>query len=91
MLVIVCYDIFDDRRRYRVMHAVEGYGYRVQGSVYECHLDKRRLVQLKAAVALCIDHETDRVRYYTLCGRDRSDIVCFGKGKLPEDWDAIVL
>ena len=65
MLVIICYDIFDDRRRLRVMNAIEGYGYRVQGSVYECHLDKRRLNELKQTVSRFINQETDRVRYYT--------------------------
>lgn len=91
MLVIICYDIFDDRRRLRVMNAIEGYGYRVQGSVYECHLDKRRLNELKQTVSRFINQETDRVRYYTLCGRDKSAIVCYGKGMPPEDSGLIVL
>jgi CRISPR-associated protein Cas2 len=91
MLVIICYDIFEDRRRLHVMNAIEGYGYRVQGSVYECHLDKRRLTELKHAVSRFIHPETDRVRYYILCGRDKSDIVCYGKGMLPEDSGVIVL
>ncbi|MBU6995013.1 CRISPR-associated endonuclease Cas2 [Ferrovum myxofaciens] len=91
MLVVICYDIFDDHRRLRVMHAIEGYGFRVQGSVYECYVDHRRFGILKTQVAKLIDHEVDRVRYYTLCGRDYDDIVIHGKGLPPEDPATIIL
>lgn len=85
MLVVVCYDIFDDSRRLHVMMKMEGYGIRVQGSVFECHLDAHRLTRLKEEIAKLINVKHDRVRYYMLCGKDRNDVRITGKGKLPMD------
>jgi CRISPR-associated protein Cas2 len=42
MRVVVSYDISDDKRRRKVAQIMEGYGYRVQYSVFECDLDKKR-------------------------------------------------
>jgi len=39
MLWVVCYDVVDDRRRYRIMKTMTGYGDRVQYSVFECELN----------------------------------------------------
>ena len=39
MRIVVSYDVSDDRRRRKVAKIMEGYGYRVQYSVFECDLD----------------------------------------------------
>lgn len=91
MLIVVCYDIFDDKRRLRVMNKMEGYGLRVQGSVFECHLDRTRLAKLKLEIGKLIDVKRDRVRYYTLCGKDKNDVRVDGKGKISVDQPCIVL
>ena len=36
MFVLVCFDIVDDRVRYRVVKTLKGYGIRGQKSVFEC-------------------------------------------------------
>ena len=91
MLVVVCYDIFSDKRRLRVMKKMEGYGKRVQGSVFECHLDTSRLTRLKEEIVKLIDEKHDRVRYYILCGKDNNDARVEGKGQLTVDQPCIVL
>ena len=38
MLVLISYDIEDDRLRVKLAKLLEGHGQRVQYSVFECHL-----------------------------------------------------
>jgi CRISPR-associated protein Cas2 len=38
MLVLVVYDIADDRRRLKLANFLEGHGRRVQESVFECFI-----------------------------------------------------
>lgn len=45
MFVVVSYDIKNDKRRRKVMKLMEGYGERVQYSVFECHLQPRNIVK----------------------------------------------
>ncbi len=67
MFVVVAYDIADKRRLRRVMKVMENYGTRRQKSVFECELNDRRFVDLRAKISEEIDPEADRVCYYTLC------------------------
>ncbi len=84
-MLVICYDIADDRRRNRVARLLEGHGERVQESVFECHLDAARVRQLKAAVDAAIDPHADRVRYYSLCRKDVALVICHGTGGAPAD------
>lgn len=45
-LYIASYDLEDDRERSRVAKVLEGFGVRVQKSVFECRLTKTALRQL---------------------------------------------
>lgn len=67
MLLVVAYDIADDRRRVRLHTLLLGYGVPVQESVFECDVSERRHVALQRRVARIIRHEVDSVRYYALC------------------------
>jgi len=91
MLVVICYDIADDRRRNRVAKALEGYGARVQESVFECHLDPGRLRQLQARLESGIDPREDRLRFYSLCSKDRLLVISHGTGGPPQDETDIVI
>lgn len=44
---IAAYDISDDQERTRVSKVLEGYGFRVQKSLFECRLTKTNRSQLK--------------------------------------------
>ncbi|MCX6022199.1 MAG: CRISPR-associated endonuclease Cas2 [Chloroflexi bacterium] len=67
MLVTVCYDIPDDRRRLRVSRTLEGYGARVQRSVFECDVTEQQFAALQKRLRKVLHPQDDRVRYYKLC------------------------
>lgn len=81
---LVCYDIADRRRLARVARLMEGYGERVQESVFECLLDEGRFRALIREVERELDIEHDHVRYYTLCAKDRADIQVDGIGPVAD-------
>ena len=63
---LVSYDICDPRRLRRVAKVMEGFGSRLQYSVFECPLDNMRLEQCKAALAVEINAEYDQVLFVSL-------------------------
>lgn len=75
MLVLICYDIADDRRRAKAAQVVEGFGDRVQASVYECRLDQARLTALRASLTQLVDARSDCAHIYVLCERDAADVL----------------
>lgn len=67
MRVVVSYDISDDKRRRKVAEIMEGYGYRVQYSVFECDLSKKQMAEMKQALRPYVkSREMDSVRFYPL-------------------------
>ncbi len=64
---VVVYDIPDDRRRNQVARTLEGYGERVQYSVFECLLTARQFENLWQALGKRIQAEEDSIRAYVLC------------------------
>jgi CRISPR-associated protein Cas2 len=63
MLVVVVYDIADDRRRQKLATFLEGYGRRVQESVFECFLNLDEMKRLHEKVRKRVKVE-DNVRFY---------------------------
>ncbi|MCA9941929.1 MAG: CRISPR-associated endonuclease Cas2 [Ardenticatenaceae bacterium] len=67
MRVVVSYDISDDKRRRKVAEIMEGYGYRVQYSVFECNLNKKQMAEMKRALRpLVKGPKMDSIRFYPL-------------------------
>jgi CRISPR-associated protein Cas2 len=64
MLVLITYDIPDNKRRLKLSKLLEGYGRRVQFSVFECFLtlDEMRLLHQK--VQKRVKAAEDDVRFY---------------------------
>ncbi len=58
---LISYDISDPKRLRQVARIMEGYGYRVQLSVFQCLLDDLRLEQFKAEIVPVINSEEDQV------------------------------
>lgn len=84
MFYLVCFDIVDDRKRYRVVKALKGYGVRVQKSVFECpDLNEEKLLRLIHTIEDIIDQTEDSVRFYPLCRRCYSGIEFTGIGEAP--------
>ncbi len=91
MLIVVSYDVVNDRRRTRLAHALKDFGHRVQYSVFECLLDAEALENLRKRVEKLIDPQEDSVRLYRLCRECQSQLVIVGIGKPPGDPDVYVL
>ena len=63
-MVIVVYDIPDNKRRTKLAHFLEGYGNRVQFSVFECFITVEQMRQLHANVKKKVKSSEDNVRFY---------------------------
>ncbi len=71
MEILVAYDVSTEssagRARLRkVAKICEGYGQRVQKSVFECVLSELQLVQLEHRLRVAIDKDVDSLRIYRL-------------------------
>jgi len=64
---VVCYDVPDDKRRTRLAKCLDGYGDRVQYSVFEAVLDGLLFDNLLKDVNSLIDPAEDTVFIYPLC------------------------
>jgi CRISPR-associated protein Cas2 len=67
VLILVSYDIPNDRRRTQLAHTLKDFGERVQYSVFECRLDDDQLDHLRSRIAKLVEPEEDSVRLYRLC------------------------
>ncbi|WP_013334534.1 CRISPR-associated endonuclease Cas2 [Gloeothece verrucosa] len=61
---VITYDIPCDRRRKKVSDLLEGYGERVQYSVFECVLNKAKYEKLRQRLRKRIKEDEDKVRFY---------------------------
>jgi CRISPR-associated protein Cas2 len=64
MLVLVVYDIPDNKRRLRLSNFLEGHGRRVQKSVFECFISLAEMKKLHDNVRRRVKPEEDNVRFY---------------------------
>jgi CRISPR-associated protein Cas2 len=64
MLVLVVYDIADDKRRLKLSNFLEGYGRRVQESVFECFMTLDEMRKLHGRVLKKVEPSLDNVRFY---------------------------
>ena len=84
MFMVICFDISDDRIRYRVVKALKGVGCRVQKSVFECPaVTEKQFLKLQERFEALIDHEQDSVRYYVLCKKCIREVEWTGPGEKP--------
>ncbi len=67
MRVVISYDISDDKCRRTIATKLEGYGYRVQYSVFECDLTAKQLHKLAHELQLSVQIKMgDSIRFYPL-------------------------
>lgn len=65
---LVCYDVREEKRLRRVAKHLEGYGSRVQYSVFRCYLSDQQLQQLRWELTRKSAKEDD-VLFIPLCAR----------------------
>lgn len=73
-MYVVSYDITSDRRRNKIAKTLEGYGTRIQYSVFECRLTEKKYKEMyRKLMQLMTDEEDGSIRIYSICGN------CVGK------------
>ncbi|MCH7667127.1 MAG: CRISPR-associated endonuclease Cas2 [Acidobacteria bacterium] len=83
MRYVIAYDVPKNKVRARVAKLLEGEGYRVQGSVFECSLSATELEGLIRKLRLLLRQDSGAdVRVYSLCRGCYSRSV--GIGRLEE-------
>jgi CRISPR-associated protein Cas2 len=82
--LIVSYDIPSNRRRYKVMKTLEGFGTRVQYSVFECNLKAREVDELRKRLTKLCGQE-DSIRFYFLGAEDVNRIERLGDMRTVEE------
>lgn len=88
MTYVAVYDIADDDQRDNVATILEGFGYRVQKSVFECDLEPERLADLCARLSRALaEVATGNVRIYRVCRACLADSIGIGTAapSLPAD------
>ena len=88
-LVVIAYDIIDNKRRTKLAKLLEGFGERVQYSVFEAHLTLRQWEDMIKKILPFIDEKEDLLRIYRLTGN--TDIQVWGKVERTYNEDFIVI
>ena len=92
---LVCYDIDTvssggERRLRQVAKTCEGFGVRVQQSVFECVLGEPDRLRLVARLRGIIDDTRDNVRIYPLVGDARLRVVSLGRTRHVDTRDPLI-
>ncbi|AIE73549.1 MULTISPECIES: CRISPR-associated endonuclease Cas2 [unclassified Synechocystis] len=91
MLYIICYDIPDDRRRKKVADLLEGYGVRVQYSVFECYLSAKKLKELQRRLRKQFNQNEDSIRFYPLSPSMLSQTMVWGSPPLSTPSSSVII
>ncbi len=78
LLYIIVYDITCDRRRKKIAELLEGYGRRVQYSVFECALPAPKYLELQHRLKSRINPQEDNVRFYPLSQHTLNGVETWG-------------
>nr|WP_287128206.1 CRISPR-associated endonuclease Cas2 [Candidatus Cyanaurora vandensis] len=76
MLWIIAYDIPLTKRRTKIAELLEGYGQRVQYSVFECDIEEQKFKELRERLQKLCKLPEDSVRFYPV--NLRSTVVVWG-------------
>ena len=86
MLVVVSYDVPDNRRRGKIARTLQDFGgERVQLSVFECYLTMRNWTRLQERLGKIIETDEDSVRLYRLCDSCRGNVQFLGRARPIEE------
>jgi CRISPR-associated protein Cas2 len=82
---LLAYDVRDERRLRRVAHVLEGYGQRLQYSVFRCKLSPRQLERLRWELSREMT-ANDSLLVVPLCGGCATRLVAHGEAyKWPDE------
>lgn len=87
-IVLMIYDIVDNKRRNKMVKCLEAYGVRVQKSAFEALLNRRQYEKMLRENSILIDEAVDSLRVYVL--DDIIDVYTWGIGERKET-DCVIL
>ena len=88
ILVLIIYDIVDNKRRNKLAKHLQGYGERIQKSAFEAKLTKKKYDKLvKEVPRYCT--EEDSIRIYKIIGK--SQVMAWGISKEHDEEDIILI
>ncbi len=92
-LYIICYDVTNPRRWRQLFKTMHGFGEWVQLSVFQCRLDRRRYVEMEAALNTIILHGKDHVLILDLGPADqvKPSVRSLGKPYEPLKREAVIV
>lgn len=65
-IVLMIYDIVNDKQRSKLVHCLERYGKRVQKSAFEGFLTQKQYLKMMETAEKYIDKKTDSFRVYII-------------------------
>lgn len=80
-MVVIVYDIPDNKRRTQLANFLEGYGRRVQLSVFECYISLTEMRKLYQLVKKKVKEDEDNVRFYWISDESMSMALTIGSDK----------
>lgn len=94
--MLVTYDVNTEtkegrQRLQKVAKVCEGYGQRVQKSVFECSLTDVLLTIMKQKLLKIIDLDQDSLRFYQLPGGRDNCVECYGRDTYRDFQDPLVI
>ncbi len=84
LIYVVTYDIPCDKRRKKIADLLEGYGQRVQYSVFECALSAVKFKELRKRLQQRIKVEEDSVRMYPISQQMLQQVEVWGGVEIVE-------
>ena len=91
MLVLISYDIEDDKKRTRLAKKLRDFGPRVQKSVFEADVNTHELERLADLLSDIPLNSCESIRLYRLCGECAKQIKIYGKGEVTKDKDFYIV
>ena len=80
LFYVIVYDIPCDKRRKKIADLLEGYGSRVQYSVFESVLTKQQYKQLCSRLQKLIKSDEDNIRIYPITRHTLEQVKTWGVG-----------
>ena len=87
---IICYDIADNRRRACISKYLEGWGRRIQKSIFECELNPAELRKVMERIDKDLDPDEDRCVAFRQCEGCTEAKLSIGKSIEPE-WETVMI
>lgn|SRR5574344_648121 len=88
-LILIIYDIVNNRKRIKFSKFLEEYGVRVQKSCFEGLLPNNKLEEIRKKIPVFIDPKCDTVKVYKINGSGQ--VYCFGTARFTEQEDTIII